>query len=146
MVQKQWKILRAQFTREHRLEKMYEPSSTGNDTSKGSRKTWYLYYSLLFLTPHVDHHNMFSDFVRESTRITQFSPSTPQSALQLASQSASQSASGSSFSNLWTPNLFSDGLNISTPASERSTSSESSVSQGHWLLQEGIYFPHHLQL
>ncbi|KAM0734105.1 hypothetical protein ACS0PU_012470 [Formica fusca] len=118
MVQKQWKILRGQFTREHRLEKMYEPSGTGNDTSKSPRKTWYLYHSLLFLAPHVAHRSTSSNFVRGSTIITQSSPSTPQSALQLASQSAS----GSSFSNVWTPNLFSDG---STPPPERSTSSES---------------------
>ncbi|KAL6418270.1 hypothetical protein ACFW04_012234 [Cataglyphis niger] len=59
MVQKQWKILRGQFTREHRLEKIYE------------------------------------------------------------------SASESSFNNLWNPNLFGDGLNVSSPLSERSMSSES---------------------
>lgn len=121
MVQKQWKTLRNQFTREHRLQKMYEPSGTGNDTSKRPRKMWYLYYSLFFLAPHVTHRNTSSNFIRERSMITQSSPSSSQ---QLASQSTSES----SCSNLWTPNLFNDDSNVSTPPPERSTSSESLAS------------------
>ncbi|CAL1681195.1 unnamed protein product [Lasius platythorax] len=117
VVQKQWKSLRNQFTREHRLENMYEPSGTGNDT-KRPRKTWYLYYFLLFLAPHVAHRKSSSNFVRRSAIITP-SPSTSQSALQ--------SASESSYSNLWTQNLFNDDSNASTPLSETSTPSEYSA-------------------
>lgn len=65
MVQKQWKTLRGQFTREHRLQKIYEPSGTGNNTSKRPRKTWYLYQSLLFLVPYITHRRVCSNFVRK---------------------------------------------------------------------------------
>ncbi|EFN68595.1 hypothetical protein EAG_00538, partial [Camponotus floridanus] len=106
VVQKQWKSLRNQFTREHRLETMYEPSGTGNDT-KRPRKTWYLYHCLLFLAPHVAHRKSSSNFP--------------------ALQSASQSASESSYSNLWTENLFNDDSNASTPLPETSTPSEYSA-------------------
>ncbi|KAL6420791.1 hypothetical protein ACFW04_013766 [Cataglyphis niger] len=103
MMQKQWKILRDQFTRE-RLENIYEPSGTENDTSKRPRKTWYLYHSLLFLAPYIAHRSTSSNFTL---------------------QSASQSASESSFNNLWNPKLFGDGSNVSSPLSERSMYSES---------------------
>lgn len=124
VVQKQWKS-RNQFTREHRLETMYEPSGIGNDT-KRPRKTWYLYHCLLFLAPHVAHCKSSSNFVRSSAIITS-SSSTSQPALQSASQSALQSASESSYSNLWTENLFNDDLNVSTPLSETLTPSEYSA-------------------
>jgi len=123
MVQKQWKTLRSQFTREHRLEKMYEPSGTGNNTSKRPRKTWYLYHSLLFLAPYVAHRRTSSNFVRGNTIITPSSPSTSQSTQSV--QLASQPTSDSLFNDVWTPTLFSDDSNVSTSLTERSTSSES---------------------
>lgn len=111
LVQKQWKTLRGQFTREHRLMNMYEPSGTGNNTSKRPRKTWYLYECLLFLAPHVAHRRTSSNFVRRNT-ITQ-SPSTSQ---QLASPSTSAS------SYLLNQNLYNDDSNASSP--DKSTSSD----------------------
>lgn len=119
MVQKQWRTLRGQFTREHRLAKMYEPSGTGNDT-KRPRKTWYLYESLLFLAPHVAHRNTSSNFVRKSTVMTQ------SAALNSFSEQP-QSASGSPLNTVWNVDLFHNDSDV-TSLPERSASSTSSLS------------------
>lgn len=111
LVQKQWKTLRGQFTREHRLMNMYEPSGTGNNTSKRPRKTWYLYECLLFLAPHVAHRRTSSNFVRRNT-ITQ--------SLSTSQQLTSPSTSASSY--LLNQNLYNDDSNASTP--DKSTSSD----------------------
>lgn len=123
LVQRQWKILRNQFTREHRFQNfhMYEPSGTGNNT-KRPRKIWYLYQSFLFLAPHVAHRSISSNFVRERTMITQTSPSISQIALEPTGQSTSE------MYNLSNSDLFSNDLNVSTPLPERSMSSASSAS------------------
>lgn len=67
VVQKHWKSLRSQFTREHRSQKAYEPSGTGNSNLKRPRKTWYLYETLLFLAPHISHRKTCSNFIRKKT-------------------------------------------------------------------------------
>ena len=110
-VQKQWKTLRGQFTREHRLMNVYEPSGTGNNTSKRPRKTWYLYECLLFLAPHIAHRRTSSNFVRRNI-ITQSSSTSQQSASPLTSIS----------SHLCNQDLYDDDLSAST--SETSISSD----------------------
>ncbi|KYN02022.1 hypothetical protein ALC62_07174 [Cyphomyrmex costatus] len=124
-VQRQWKTLRNQFTREHRLMMTYEPSGTGNDTSKRPRKTWYLYDSLFFLASHVAHRNTSSNFIRRNTMINQSSPSSSKSA-----QLTSVPLSSESFSTLWNPDIItvSDGSNVSTPSTEKSMSETSTAS------------------
>ncbi|XP_018307740.1 transcription factor Adf-1-like [Mycetomoellerius zeteki] len=136
-VQRQWKILRNQFTREHRLMMTYEPSGTGNNTSKRPRKTWYLYDSLFFLASHVAHRNTCSNFVRRNTMMNQSSPSSSKSASQLTSVPLASETS----STLWNSDLVtvSDDSNVSTSlieispkvstASATSTTSSTSFSQ-----------------
>lgn len=126
LVQKQWKLLRGQFTREHRLQKTYEPSGTGNNTSKRPRKTWYLYHSLLFLVPHISHRKTCSNFMHKknvsTTESLTHSASTSKfasnSALQLPLESISDtvptmSSSDLSSTNMWDSDIYNDGSNIS---------------------------------
>ncbi|KYN15188.1 hypothetical protein ALC57_12598 [Trachymyrmex cornetzi] len=125
-VQRQWKILRNQFTREHRLMMTYEPSGTGNDTSKIPRKTWYLYDSLFFLASHVAHRNTCSNFVRRNTMMNQSSPSSSKSASQLTSVPLASEP----FSTLWNSDLVtvSDDSNVSTSLIEISMKEVSTAS------------------
>lgn len=141
-LQKQWKILREQFTQEHRAQKMYEPSGTENvplDTSKRPRKTWYLYESLLFLAPQVAYRKTSSNFMRKKTMsvIEQSAQSTLQFISESPSQSPLQSASVILPNRILphelslsaqSPEYYSDDSNSATFPAEKQASSTSSIS------------------